>query len=67
MHSRWQRFCSRLRLAYGMLRALGPISPWPVAGGPVGFLTGFVSFTVIGFVLGAIYGLAWEFWEKRLG
>ena len=52
---------------YGMLKALGPISPWPIFGSPIGFVTGFVSFTIIGFVLGAIYGLAWAFWEKRLG
>ena len=52
---------------YGMLRALGPFSPWPIFGGPVGFGTGFVSFTIVGFVLGTIYGFAWAFWAKRLG
>lgn len=51
---------------YGMLKALGPISPWPIFGSPIGLVTGFVSFTIIGFVLGAIYGLAWAFWDKRL-
>lgn len=37
---------------YGMLKALGPISPWPIFGTPLGLLTGFVSFILIGFVLG---------------
>ena len=31
------------------------------------FLTGFALFTVAGFVLGALYGIAWGFWSKRLG
>jgi hypothetical protein len=51
---------------YGMLKALGPISPWPIFGSPIGLVTGFVSFTIIGLILGAIYGLAWAFWDKRL-
>jgi hypothetical protein len=33
---------------------------------PLGFLTGFVTFTVAGFVLGALYGCAWEVWSKKL-
>jgi len=52
---------------YGLLVALAPHSPWPLYGTPVGFLTGFVLFSVAGFVLGALYGIAWEFWNKRLG
>ena len=51
---------------YGLLVALAPHSPWPLYGTPLGFLTGFVSFGVAGFVLGALYGIAWEFWSKKL-
>ena len=51
---------------YGMLKALGPISPWPLYGSPVGLVAGLMSFTVIGFILGAIYGAAWNFWDSRL-
>jgi len=52
--------------AFGLLAALASASPWPVSGSPIAFLTGFVSFTVAGFVLGALYGIAWGFWSKRL-
>ena len=51
---------------FGLLAALAPASPWPISGSPLAFLTGFASFTVAGFVLGALYGIAWEFWSKRL-
>ena len=51
---------------YGMLVAFAPISPLPIAGSPVGYLTGFAMFTVAGFALGALYGIAWNFWSKRL-
>jgi hypothetical protein len=51
---------------YGMLVAFGPHSPWPLYGTPIGLLAGFVTFAVAGFVLGAIYGIAWEFWQERL-
>ena len=51
---------------FGLIAALAPASPWPIFGSPLGFLTGFVSFTVAGLVLGALYGIAWEFWSKRL-
>jgi hypothetical protein len=51
---------------FGLLAALAPASPWPLFGTPLGFLTGFVSFSVTGFVLGVLYGIAWEFWIKRL-
>jgi len=51
---------------FGMLRALAPHSPMPIYGSPLGYLTGFVMFIVVGFVLGAIYGLAWDFWSKKL-
>jgi hypothetical protein len=52
---------------YGLLAALAPASPWPLYGTAIGFLAGFVSFGIAGFVLGALYGIAWEFWIKRLG
>lgn len=51
---------------YGMLAALAPASPFPISGSPIGFLTGFVAFTVAGLVLGALYGTAWEFWNRQL-
>ena len=51
---------------FGFLAALAPASPWPMTGSPIGFLIGFVTFTVAGFVLGALYGIAWEFWNRRL-
>ena len=51
---------------FGMLAAFAPHSPWPIFGSPLGFLTGFVTFTVAGFVLGALYVCAWEFWSKKL-
>ena len=51
---------------YGLLAALAPVSPWPIYGSLIGFLTGFVMFTAAGFVLGALYGTAWGFWSKKL-
>jgi hypothetical protein len=51
---------------FGLLAALALASPWPISGSPLAFLTGFVLFTVVGFVLGALYGIVWEFWDKRL-
>lgn len=51
---------------FGLLAALAPASPWPISGSPIAFLAGFVLFTATGFVLGALYGIAWGFWSKRL-
>ena len=51
---------------YGMLVALAPHTPMPIFGSPLGYLTGFAMFTVMGFVLGALYGIASEFWSKKL-
>jgi hypothetical protein len=51
---------------FGLLHALAPASPWPISGTPVGFLIGFIQFIVAGFVLGALYGIAKDFWSKRL-
>jgi len=51
---------------FGLLAWLAPVSPWPISGSPIGFLTGFVMFAAAGFVLGALYGIAWGFWSKRL-
>ena len=51
---------------FGLIRWLSQASPWPIYGSPAGFITGFVTFTAAGFVLGAIHGIAWGFWSKRL-
>lgn len=51
---------------FGLLVALAPVSPWAISGSPLAFLTGFMLFTAAGFVLGALYGIAWGFWSKRL-
>lgn len=51
---------------FGLLVLLAPVSPWPISGSPIGFLTGFVMFTAAGFVLGALYGITWGFWSKKL-
>ena len=51
---------------FGLLAALAPASPLPIAGSPLAYLTGFALFTVAGFVFGALHGIAWEFWSKRL-
>ena len=51
---------------YGFIAWLAPASPWPLAGGLLGVLTGLAMFTAAGFVFGAIYGGAWEFWSGRL-
>ena len=51
---------------FGMLAGLASASPWPISGSPLAYLTGFVLFTVAGIVLGALYGIAWGFWSKKL-
>jgi hypothetical protein len=51
---------------FGLIAALAPASPWPISGSPVAFLTGFALFSGAGFVLGALYGIASEFWSERL-
>lgn len=51
---------------YGLLAGLASASPWPLSGSPLAYLTGVVVFTAAGFVLGALYGIAWGFWSKRL-
>ena len=51
---------------FGLLAALAPASPYPISGSPAGFLTGFLLFTVAGFALGALHGIAWGFWSKKL-
>lgn len=51
---------------FGLLVALAPVSPWPIFGSPLAFLTGFASFTIAGFLLGALHGVAWKFWSERL-
>ncbi|MES2255569.1 MAG: hypothetical protein V4559_11065 [Pseudomonadota bacterium] len=51
---------------FGLIAALAPASPWPISGSPIGFVTGFAVFTVAGVLIGALYGIASEFWRKRL-
>ena len=51
---------------FGLLAALAPASPLPISGSPLAYLTGFALFTVVGFVFGAVHGIAWDFWNKRL-
>ena len=51
---------------FGLLAWLAPASPWPITGSLTAFITGFVLFTAAGFVLGALYGIAWGFWSKTL-
>jgi hypothetical protein len=51
---------------YGLLTAMKPISPLPLSGSPVGFVTGLIFFTIAGLLLGGLYGVAGEFWNKRL-
>ena len=51
---------------FGLLAELAPASPLPISGSPLAYLTGFALFTVAGFVFGALHGIAWEFWSKRL-
>ena len=51
---------------FGLLAALAPASPLPISGSPLAYLTGFALFTIAGFVFGALHGIAWEFWSKRL-
>ena len=51
---------------FGLLAWLAPTSPWPITGSLTAFIIGFVLFTAAGFVLGALYGIAWGFWSKTL-
>ena len=51
---------------FGLLAVLAPASPLPISGSPLAYLTGFALFTVAGFVLGALHGIAWHLWSKRL-
>ena len=51
---------------FGLLAALAPVSPLPLSGSFLAYLTGFALFTVAGLVLGAVHGIAWDFWNKRL-
>jgi hypothetical protein len=51
---------------FGLIAAVSTHSPWPLFGSPLGFLSGFATFAVGGLVLGALYGIAWDFWNKRL-
>jgi hypothetical protein len=49
---------------YGLVALLAPASPWPLAGSPMGYATGFILFALAGYVLGGIYGAAWRYWSR---
>ena len=51
---------------FGLLAALAPAGPLPISGSPLAYLTGFALFTVAGFVFGALHGIAWKFWSKKM-
>ena len=51
---------------FGLLAALAPASPLPISGSPLAYLTGFALFTAAALVFGAVHGVAWDFWSKRL-
>ena len=51
---------------FGLLAALAPGSPFPISGSFFAYLTGFALFTVAGFAFGALHGIAWKFWSKRM-
>ena len=51
---------------FGLLAALAPTSPLPISGGPIAYLTGFALLIVAGLVFGAVHGVAWNYWNKRL-
>ena len=51
---------------FGLLALLAPASPLPISGGPLAYLTGFALFIVAGLLFGAVHGIAWDFWNKRL-
>lgn len=62
-------FCAIFDLVfppYGLIAAFSATSPWPLSGSPLAYLTGFALFAGAGFVLGGLYGVASEFWSKRL-
>lgn len=51
---------------FGLLAEFAPAIPFPISGSPIAFLTGFALFTFAGFVLGALHGIAWEFWRTSV-
>ena len=62
-------FCAIFDLLFppfGLLAAIASASPLPISGSPLALLTGFAMFTIAGFVLGALHGIAWGYWSKRL-
>lgn len=48
----------------GLLGLFSQVSPWPLVGTPAGYAAGFTTFAIGGYVLGAIYGAAWQFWSR---
>ena len=51
---------------YGFLVKLSSAAPFPIYGGLIGYLTGFLMFSVAGLLLGGLYGIFWTFWNKKL-
>lgn len=51
---------------FGLLAGIASVSPWPIVGSLFAYVAGFVLFTATGFILGALYGIAWGFWNRRL-
>lgn len=51
---------------FGLLAAIASASPLSISGSPLAFLTGLALFTIAGFVLGALHGIAWGYWSKIL-
>lgn len=51
---------------YGLLRLLEPVSPWPIMGSATGLSVGLAVFVLAGLVLGAIHGIASQYWRKIL-
>ena len=51
---------------FGLLAVLAPASPLPISGSPLAYLTGLALFIAAGLMFGAVHGIAWDFWTKRL-
>ena len=51
---------------YGFLIKLSSAAPFPIYGSLIGYITGFLMFSIAGLLLGGIYGVSWGFWNKSL-
>lgn len=50
---------------YGLIRFIESATPWPISGDLLGFITGLFMFGFAGFVLGAIYGISFNYWQQK--